>query len=64
MISPPASKTAAPGGFPAAERPDWQRLVQASKFRDWPFGQSGKGRIALQDHGDEVAFRNLRVKRL
>lgn len=44
--------------------PDWQRMVQASKFRDWPFGQSGKGRIALQDHGDEVAFRNLRIKRL
>lgn len=44
--------------------PEWEKMVQASKFRSWPFGRSGKGRIALQDHGDEVAFRNLRIRRL
>ncbi|MBL9078713.1 MAG: DUF1080 domain-containing protein [Planctomycetes bacterium] len=44
--------------------PEWQALVAGSKFRDWPFGRSGRGRIALQDHGDEVAYRNLRVRRL
>ena len=44
--------------------PEWDALVGASKFRDWPFGKAREGRFALQDHGDEVAFRNLRVKRL
>lgn len=44
--------------------PEWDAMVAGSKFRDWPFGKSAKGRIALQDHGDEVAFRNLRIKAL
>lgn len=44
--------------------PEWDAMIAASKFRDWPFGKAPKGRLALQDHGDEVAFRNLRVKPL
>lgn len=44
--------------------PEWDTMVANSKFRSWPFGKSGKGRIALQDHGDEVAYRNLRIKAL
>lgn len=44
--------------------PEWDTLIKASKFRDWPFGRAGRGRLALQDHGDEVAFRNLRVRAL
>jgi type 1 glutamine amidotransferase len=44
--------------------PEWKRMVAASKFRDWPFGQAEAGKIALQDHGDEVAFRNLRIRQL
>ncbi|MBX3463456.1 MAG: DUF1080 domain-containing protein [Planctomycetes bacterium] len=44
--------------------PEWEAMVQRSKFRDWPFGRAGRGRIALQDHGDEVAFRNLRIRPL
>ena len=43
---------------------EWEQRIAASKFRDWPFGEAARGRIALQDHGDEVAFRNLRIKRL
>ncbi len=42
----------------------WDEMIGRSKFRNWPFGKSGKGRLALQDHGNEVAFRNLRIKRL
>lgn len=42
--------------------PEWDALVQASKFRDWPFGKATRGHLALQDHGDEVAYRNLRVR--
>lgn len=44
--------------------PDWEAMVQRSKFRSWPFGRSGRGHLALQDHGDEVAFRDLRIRRL
>lgn len=46
------------------EGPEWEAMVGASKFRDWPFGKAKTGRLALQDHGDEVAYRNLRIKRL
>jgi hypothetical protein len=39
-------------------------MVKDSKFRDWPFGKAARGRLCLQDHGDEVAYRNLRVREL
>lgn len=43
----------------------WRTLVAGSKFRDMPgFAAFKKGRIALQDHGDDVWFRNIRIKRL
>ena len=42
---------------------DWDAKVQASKFRAMPqFGKASKGFICLQDHGDEVAFRNIKVR--
>jgi type 1 glutamine amidotransferase len=44
--------------------PEWEALVQQSKFRDWPFARAGRGHLALQDHGDEVAYRNLRLRSL
>ncbi len=43
---------------------EWDAMVQRSKFKSWPFGKSDRGRLALQDHGDEVAFRDLRIKPL
>lgn len=44
---------------------NWQQLIEESKFKDMPeFGQLEKGKIALQDHGDPVWFRNIRIKRL
>ncbi len=43
---------------------EWEQRVAASKFRDWPFGKSASGHLALQDHGDEVAYRDLRIRRL
>jgi hypothetical protein len=43
--------------------PEWERLVAASKFREWPtFGRARRGHIALQDHGDWVAYRNIKIK--
>ncbi|MCC5929930.1 MAG: DUF1080 domain-containing protein [Cyclobacteriaceae bacterium] len=45
--------------------PQWEEQLERSKFKKWPlYGRAGKGHIALQDHGDEIWFRNIRVKRL
>lgn len=45
--------------------PEWDEMVANSKFKDMPgFGKYKKGKIALQDHGDEVWYRNIRIKRL
>lgn len=39
--------------------------LSASKYRDWPwFAQRRAGHIVLQDHGDEVWFRNIRIRRV
>lgn len=43
---------------------EWQALVAASKFAPFPYGQSRRGRLALQDHGDRVAFRNIKIRSL
>lgn len=45
--------------------PEWEALIAKSKFKDMPgFGKYKKGKIALQDHGDVVHFRNLQIKNL
>jgi hypothetical protein len=44
---------------------DWEARVAASKFRKWPrYGRAAVGHIALQDHGDRVAYRNVRIRAL
>jgi hypothetical protein len=44
---------------------DWKRRVQASKFNEFPrYGQARRGHIGLQDHGDRVAYRNIRIREL
>lgn len=45
--------------------PEWQALKEKSKFASLPqYGTIKTGPIVLQDHGNRVAFRNLRIKRL
>lgn len=45
--------------------PEWKAKVAQTKFAEMPgYGKARKGRIALQDHGDAVAFRNIKIRKL
>lgn len=45
--------------------PEWYEMLRNSKFVDHPeFGDQRNGHIGLQDHGDTVYFRNIKIKEL
>lgn len=45
--------------------PEGKALIAASKFKTWPkFATLSKGHIALQDHGNVVSFRSLKIREL
>ena len=44
---------------------NWKKLVAGSKFAKWEnWGTYTSGKIALQDHGDEVWYKNITIKEL
>lgn len=44
---------------------NWKKMVAISKFKDMPgFSVFKEGKISLQDHGDDVWFRNIKIKKL
>ncbi len=50
--------------FPVANE-IWNTMVSKSKFADWDgFGKFIQGKIALQDHGNMVSYRNIKIKEL
>lgn len=47
----------------------WKEMVKNSKFKDWENflnagGENKQGFIGLQDHGDDVWFRNIKIKKM
>ncbi|SOE21736.1 protein of unknown function [Spirosomataceae bacterium TFI 002] len=43
----------------------WDSMVADSKFKGWEhFGKYSKGKIGLQDHGNVVAFRKIKIREL
>lgn len=43
----------------------FRALVARSKYNVWPnFGEAEKGRLLLQDHGDRVQFRSLKLRKM
>ena len=44
---------------------DWAQRVANSKFAQWPaYGRASRGHIGIQDLGDRVAFRNLKIREI
>lgn len=43
----------------------WKQLVATSKYKDSPgFGEAAEGRILLQDHGNMVSFKNIKIREI
>ncbi|MCZ6672220.1 MAG: DUF1080 domain-containing protein [Verrucomicrobia bacterium] len=44
---------------------EWNSLVSNSKYAEWPeYAKIAKGHLILQDHGDQIWFKNLKIREL
>lgn len=44
---------------------DWETRVAKSKFIEWPaYGRASRGHVGLQDHGDPVWYRNVKIREI
>ena len=42
---------------------DWSERVAKSKFKQWPeYGKATEGYIGLQEHGNWIGFRNIKIR--
>jgi hypothetical protein len=46
------------------DSPEWKDLVAKSKFAAFDYAKVRRGHIGLQDHGDAVAFRTIKIREL
>jgi len=45
--------------------PDWEARVKAGKWKDYPgYGRAKRGLIGLQDHGNKIWFRGIKIRTL
>ena len=45
--------------------PEWENLVKAGKWKDYPmYGRAKRGHLALQDHGKQTWFKNIKIRAL
>lgn len=45
--------------------PEWDEMTRTGKWKDFPnYGRARKGKIALQDHGSQIWFKNIKIKTL
>ena len=45
--------------------PEWEKLKATGKWKDFPnYGSAHRGHIGLQDHGNKVYFRNIKIREL
>ena len=45
--------------------PEWDAMKAQSKFANWAaFGSRWNGKLGVQDHGDKVSYRNIKLRAL